>query len=84
MGLSSKHRWKKTGDSTFANEAAQIDKVDGKYIVTLDLRAKPQNRIKLGPFDSADAAEAAYEEMMAAVATVKTGDWSKGAGGFRG
>jgi hypothetical protein len=84
MGLKSIHKWQKVGENSYANLAARIDKVDGKYIVTLDLRAKPENRIKLGPFDTSNEAEAAYEEQMAAVATVKTGDWSKGAGGRYG
>lgn len=84
MGLSSRHRWKSAGDGVVENDIGQIRRVvvDGKtvYFTTVDMRAKPENRITCGPFDSADAAENNYEVMMSAAAGTKT-NFSRGRSG---
>lgn len=84
MGLSKRHRWKQTGDGVVENDIGMIRRVaaDGKnvYFTTVDMRAKPENRITCGPFASADEAEDNYEVMMAAVAGTKT-NFSRGRAG---
>lgn len=85
MGLKAKHGWVKVDEYHVKNAVASIckNKVNGEdvYILWPNMKAKPGHRICLGPFPTAEAAEAEYEAFHAATATVKGGDVSQGSSG---
>ena len=82
MGLKAKHGWVKGDEYHVKNSIASICKntVNGEdvYILWPNMRAKPGHRICLGPFPTAEAAEAEYEKFVGATATIKGGDFSQG------
>lgn len=91
--MKSKHGWVVVDEYHIKNAHASICKntANGKvvYILWPNMKAERGNRICLGPFDTANEAEAAYEEFWAASASVKAGDISQGStappheGGFQ-
>jgi hypothetical protein len=85
MGLKAKHGWVKADEYHVKNAHASICKntVNDEvvYILWPNMKAPPGARICLGPFKTAEEAEAEYEAFWAASATVKAGDISQGGSG---